>query len=412
MSLTKASFSMITGSVLNVLDYGADPTGVADSTSAIQTALNAAAAYNGAILFFPKGTYSCANTLSLSSTVVGLSLVGEGADNTNLGGSRIIYSGASSSPFFSMSATNTRWCNIRMLDIRGTNASATGNLLSVSIFNGNIEDCHFSMVSTAAEVVNINNSIDIKITRCYVRGGTKNIVGSGNNAIVFDQCDFGSQTDYSVGLTTPAGVSFKSCAFEGDATGAKASGIYVTAASGLTVQGCWLGDVATVSGSPTSNWISFSGTGLNVIGNYFNGDGYHLITPVFINATSVGVLITGNYFSAFPTIINVGSSITKEVVILANNFLTVDAIVTGTIASGGSIFSQGYLYGTEDGSIHTNHFVTIPVTVATLPNVSTNITGARSFVTDATSTTYGTVVAGGGSNAVPVFCNGSQWIIG
>jgi hypothetical protein len=40
MSLTKASFSMINGASVNVLDYGADPTGVADSTAAIQAAVN------------------------------------------------------------------------------------------------------------------------------------------------------------------------------------------------------------------------------------------------------------------------------------------------------------------------------------------------------------------------------------
>ncbi len=40
MSLTKVSYSMIDGAATNVLDYGADPTGVADSTTAIQDALN------------------------------------------------------------------------------------------------------------------------------------------------------------------------------------------------------------------------------------------------------------------------------------------------------------------------------------------------------------------------------------
>jgi len=40
MSLTKASYSMITGAPVNVLDYGADPTGTNDSTAAIQAAIN------------------------------------------------------------------------------------------------------------------------------------------------------------------------------------------------------------------------------------------------------------------------------------------------------------------------------------------------------------------------------------
>ena len=43
MSLTKATYSMITGAPVNVLDYGADPTGVADSTGAIQAAIDVCA---------------------------------------------------------------------------------------------------------------------------------------------------------------------------------------------------------------------------------------------------------------------------------------------------------------------------------------------------------------------------------
>jgi polygalacturonase len=41
MSLTKVSYSMISGAPYNVLDYGADPTGVADSTAAFQAAIGA-----------------------------------------------------------------------------------------------------------------------------------------------------------------------------------------------------------------------------------------------------------------------------------------------------------------------------------------------------------------------------------
>jgi hypothetical protein len=70
MSLTKTSYSMIRGAPANVVDFGADPTGVADSTAAIQAALdsvpNAANSYcpsktsggAGEIdVIFPEGTY-------------------------------------------------------------------------------------------------------------------------------------------------------------------------------------------------------------------------------------------------------------------------------------------------------------------------------------------------------------------
>lgn len=49
-------------------------------------------------------------------------------------------------------------------------------------------------------------------------------------------------------------------------------------------------------------------------------------------------------------------------------------------------------------------------TVSTLPAAGN--AGARDFVTDATSTTFASVVAGGGANKVPVFDDGSNWRIG
>lgn len=44
MALTKATYSMINGAPVNVLDFGADPTGLTDSTSAIQAAIDFAVA--------------------------------------------------------------------------------------------------------------------------------------------------------------------------------------------------------------------------------------------------------------------------------------------------------------------------------------------------------------------------------
>ena len=38
--------------------------------------------------------------------------------------------------------------------------------------------------------------------------------------------------------------------------------------------------------------------------------------------------------------------------------------------------------------------------------------GVRGFVTDATATTFASVVAGGGANGVPVYFDGTNWRIG
>jgi len=57
MALTKASYSMITGSPVNILDFGADPTGVTGASAAIQAAINAVSAQGGGAVYIPPGTY-------------------------------------------------------------------------------------------------------------------------------------------------------------------------------------------------------------------------------------------------------------------------------------------------------------------------------------------------------------------
>lgn len=51
-------------------------------------------------------------------------------------------------------------------------------------------------------------------------------------------------------------------------------------------------------------------------------------------------------------------------------------------------------------------------TVSGLPAVASAGQGARRMVTDATVTTFASVVAGGGTNIVPVYCDGTNWRIG
>ena len=65
MSLTKVSYSMIDGAPINVLDYGADPTGTADSYAAFVAALAA-----GNYVYVPSGTYKLTQTLSITGNKV------------------------------------------------------------------------------------------------------------------------------------------------------------------------------------------------------------------------------------------------------------------------------------------------------------------------------------------------------
>lgn len=72
MSITKVTYSMISGAEFNVLDYGADNTGVSDSTSAIQAAIDAA---HGSTVYLPSGIYKTTSSINLHPSVT---FMGEG----------------------------------------------------------------------------------------------------------------------------------------------------------------------------------------------------------------------------------------------------------------------------------------------------------------------------------------------
>jgi hypothetical protein len=55
---------------------------------------------------------------------------------------------------------------------------------------------------------------------------------------------------------------------------------------------------------------------------------------------------------------------------------------------------------------------TAPAAVLVADLAPASSIGARSFVSDATATTFASVVAGGGSNKVPVYSDGVSWRIG
>jgi hypothetical protein len=68
-----------------------------------------------------------------------------------------------------------------------------------------------------------------------------------------------------------------------------------------------------------------------------------------------------------------------------------------------------------DGSTGTGYLKLIPTTVSALTAAATVGAGTKAFVTDSTSTLsshHGQAVVGGGTNFVPVFSDGTNWIVG
>lgn len=96
---------------------------------------------------------------------------------------------------------------------------------------------------------------------------------------------------------------------------------------------------------------------------------------------------------------------------LTNKTLTAPVVNGGTIDNapiGGTTPNAGKFTTLEA----TSYSKTDATTVAGLPSAATAGKGARSFVTDATATTFLSIVVGGGSNNVPVVSNATNWVIG
>jgi hypothetical protein len=90
-------------------------------------------------------------------------------------------------------------------------------------------------------------------------------------------------------------------------------------------------------------------------------------------------------------------------------------IGTGNI-TGGNLLTGGLISATANitggnvltgGAVKTGSFVT-----GTIPTAAGVGAGARAFVTDADSITFGNLYVGGAANAMPVWSNGTSWYIG
>ena len=172
--------------------------------------------------------------------------------------------------------------------------------------------------------------------------------------------------------------------------------------------GLWVGDYSTAVSS--GDFIIWNGDGLNIHGIYFNG--YTASTQDFISfiGTSQGITMTGCTLFGFNHFFNFGTTyLIVDVIVAGNKYNGVTtSFYTGNLPTGTCLLeSKG-----DHQSTYIPYMTGIVTTVALLPSPGIMEPGTSVYVTDATSTTFRSIVAGGGSNFVPVFTDGSSWLIG
>lgn len=210
MSLTKVSYSMIQGAAVNVLDNGADPTGVADSTAAIQAAID-----TGRTVWLPSGTYSV-TSLDLKGKYP--NIVGDGINQTIIKArssvgklidayessdvqvspvliSNLTIDGDSKVTEAAISMRYRHLSNIDTVVIKNVNAANSAGLFAVDCWltvmnNSRVVDSynginfygsnHRSTVNSCSFVACSNVGIN-----CESNGTALD----GNNALVFNNCD-------------------------------------------------------------------------------------------------------------------------------------------------------------------------------------------------------------------------------
>jgi hypothetical protein len=184
-----------------------------------------------------------------------------------------------------------------------------------------------------------------------------------NNSLEF----FNASAD-AVGTLGPNGSNIKLVSNNGVIELGTTAGDVQLGAVGQTVSMKWLGG-GTLSSNANSLNVGASGdvVNLNVGGVTYNFPSYIVRNTDYATYSNYGVVRADN---------------------------------TTITISGGVI------------STNPNYLKTQGTTVAGLVSAVTAGAGSRSFVTDATVTTFGTTVAGGGVNAVPVYSDGTNWRIG
>jgi hypothetical protein len=170
MALTKVTYSMIESAPANVLNYGADPTGVADSTAALNAALDASNQ-----VFMPAGTYKVSSGQLSFNT---------GNELFGVFGKTIINGTLWNGYIFAVETVN----DVQISNITVNSAFSSRPLTITNSNRVTVRNCTFNDGTNDGIYIQTGNGISI--LDCYINDAFRNgisVIGGTN--ITIDGCE-------------------------------------------------------------------------------------------------------------------------------------------------------------------------------------------------------------------------------
>jgi hypothetical protein len=225
MTLTKATYSMIDGAPVNVLDYGAVGNGTTDDTAAIQAAIDYVYSAGGGTVYFPPGTYRVTTISRNWTNPITVNLKGSGKRSTT-----IKKLGSTTTPVMALSGIST------MLEPYSTISDMTISGNSVTGVHG----------------LRITNFGRWTLQNVFITGCNRGLYCSGG--LVFDAYDctfqanlYGYYCEKSVDNVYSNLVTFYGGQFSGNTTW----GLYISQAAGVHIVGTDISFNGTVGNTNT-----------------------------------------------------------------------------------------------------------------------------------------------------------------
>jgi hypothetical protein len=404
MALTKATFSMINGIPLNVLDYGADATGVADSTTAIQDAITAAVAVGNSV-YIPAGTYLVTDTLDCPAKTM---VRGEHRNQSAIqNGTKINFQPTSLKSLFSTGPTGSfkdGYC-FENLWIVGNSTTSTGDSYRafdlIKVIKSRFTNLRVDGFRTAFRVeATINNRFEfIQMANNYLH----NIFYTGDYATtdVWEQCyisnaPIGVQTD---GVNI--GIRFDNCVFESlDNYGVN----LVKESYGWVVQNSYVEDVPSANTATNAMFrVGYDGATLSgspqlvIDGGYIAGRNAgavgSLLDVDFTDGVTLGGFIGARYTNVVKTSANTQ---TNQIVATGWTAASVSNMVTDTTKVSG--FYPIGVYNSGTRNLQTARYANLLTGPLTLDSGAAATTAGYLQLGREVETTVG---AAGGASSLP-----------